>query len=124
MVKPLPILTFLGAILLVGCGNPITEATNAFSGHINDTIIENSKDPDKLKELHLKTIEKGVYDLKAMGDPNINEVYALINARLSDNELSTYDYNKITTLIHKHKVDIKDKNSNHTEDVKRFKENL
>ena len=56
-----------------------------------------------------------------MNDPNIMEVYSLVDKLLADNDLSMYDYNSIMGMINKHKKDINSKNSKHENDVADFK---
>ena len=115
---------FFLPVFLTGCEKALTEFTNIFSGKITDAYIENSgngKNKDKIKKSYLNTIEKGLIDLKQMNDPNIMEVYSLVDKLLADNDLSMYDYNSIMGMINKHKKDINSKNSKHENDVADFK---
>jgi len=115
---------FFLPVFLTGCEKALTEITNIFSGKITDAYIENSgngKNKDKIKKSYLNTIEKGLIDLKQMNDPNIMEVYSLVDKLLADNDLSMYDYNSIMGMINHHKTDINSKNSKHENDVADFK---
>ena len=115
---------FFLPVFLTGCEKALTEFANIFSGKITDAYIENSgngKNKDKIKKSYLNTIEKGLIDLNQMNDPNIMEVYSLVDKLLADNDLSMYDYNSIMGMINNHKKDINSKNSKHENDVADFK---
>lgn len=112
---------------LIGCNNVLDEVKNRFSGKIQDVYLENvgqGKHIDSVKANYLKTIEKGVQDLKQLNDPNIDDVYATIKEHLDDNDMSMYDYNTIISLINAHKRELNLSHSNHKDDVSAFKENI
>lgn len=112
---------------LMGCDKAFNEVQNRFSGKIQDTYLESvgqGKHIDGVKANYLKTIEKGVQDLKQLNDPNIDEVYAVINKHLNDNDMSMYDYNSIMSLINAHKKELNLLNSKHKNDVSAFKDKL
>lgn len=117
----------LSMAAVTGCDNPVEKTLHLTSGYIQETVLDNfnqGKGADDLRKTHLEIIKNGVSDLETMNDPNIAEIYNIIDNRLKDNELSMYDYNTISSEIHKHKVAINKQNSNHQNDVADFKKNL
>lgn len=125
--KKLYLSSFLCVITLTGCDNPVEKVIHLSSGYLQETIAQNmnqGKGADDLRKVNLEVIKRGVADLETMNDPNIDEIYKVIDKSLKDNELSMYDYNTITSKIHKHKVDINKQNSTHQNDVENFKNNL
>lgn len=115
------------SIVLVGCDNPVETVSHLASGYIQESVLDSFSEgslSDDVKNTYLKTIKKGVTDLEAMNDPNLAEVHKVIDKHLEDNDLSMYDYNTIMSVIHKHKVAINKRNSNHKNDVINFKNEL
>lgn len=115
------------SLSLSGCEKALEDVQNRFSGEIQDTFLENigqGKHLDDVKANYLKTIEKGIQDLKQLNDPNLDEIYTAIEKHLSDNDMSMYDYNSIMSLINRHKKEINLSNSKHENDVSAFKEKI
>lgn len=111
--------------------NPLEKAlgsvTAHFAGAVQEDILKNSqhgKNADAVKKSYLNSIANGVKQLEQMKDPNIKEVYDLIDLKLKDNDLSMTDYNLISNKIHEHKVAINARNSNHSSDVQNFRKNM
>lgn len=118
------------SISLVGCNiasDVMSEVNARLSGHINEEILKNNRSGEKhddVKEIYLSALLKNYNDLKAMGDPNIVEIEDYLNKILADDYMSMYEYNKASMLIHKHKVKINNKNSNHSVSVQKLKKEI
>lgn len=91
---------------------------------IGENVLKNSKSHDAVKRNYLDSIKKGILELEKMNDPNIEQVYALVNTRLKDNHLSMQDYNSITKLINEHKRLLNANSSRHGADVVDFRKSL
>lgn len=119
------ILIIIPSIFFAGCEKPLEKAIHGVSGHIQDTVTEsmgNGKHADHVRRSQLNVIKKGVDDLKKMRDPNISEVYKLIDKHLADDKLTGFEANEINSLISKHKMAINKQNSKHYDDVTAFKD--
>ena len=117
------------ALLVVGSSmsaysNPIEKLSSGFAGMIGENILKNSKSHDAVKKNYLESIKKGILDLEKMNDPNIGQVYRLVNAHLKDNHLSMQEYISITKMINEHKRQINASNSKHSTDVADFKRSM
>ena len=104
--------------------NPIEELSSGFANMIAENMLKGSKSHDAVKKNHLESIKKGILDLEKMNDPNIGQVYKLVNAHLKDNHLSMQDYSSITKMINEHKRQINASNSKHSTDVADFKRSM
>jgi len=112
---------------LVGCENVVNGAVNIYRSYIEDKMLGSIGDgahKDRMKQGHLNTIKKGVQDLQEMQDPNLTEVLDLIDEKLKDGDLSTYDAYTISTKIREHKMHLIKASSKHREDVAQFKKDL
>lgn len=123
------ILIIIPSLFFVGCEKPtekiIEQGVHSISGKIQDTFVEsydNGKHSDSSKKTQLNIIKSHLDDLKKIGDPNIAEVYSLIDKHLEDDKLSNAENNEIISLIHKHKTAITMQKSKHSDDVTAFKD--
>lgn len=118
----------VASLTMVSCmstyGNPIEQISAGFAGMLGENILKNSKSHDAVKRNYLESIKKGILDLERMNDPNIKQIYALVNERLKDDHLTVNDYNLIMKKINEHKRLINANNSRHKSDVANFKSSL
>lgn len=130
-MKKLFIILMVTGISVNAYSNPLETGVlyiaSIFSGTVSESLVKNmngGKSHDAIKKNYLEAIKMGILELEKMNDPKIDEIYAFVNERLKDNDLSMLDYNLISNKIVEHKRAINSKNSRHAADTAEFRKSL